>query len=187
MFANQYQFNDPKSFDAARGGLSKNGGIVQPEQGHIPITMRLVRFGGYSAYDKANGTQPGKDPRLGRWWLDEEHYKRIAEQALGYGVPIPWMVREMCAVLEEWSDMTILFSAFVTQPLACYYGWGAPASRNGKEEYDGRMAKDLRIVQYFIPGLDDPGLFKEALLPSPTQYIPASFSVMPYVPKNPVP
>jgi len=137
-----------------------NGGIVTPREGQLEIGTMLVRYG--------NGRG---DPAqaMGRWWMLERHFYRVSDEARGYDVSIPWMYREVTAVLLDWGTMTQQLVCRVRQPLLCYRGYGGEAFDPKDPRavmgiaFDGRMAEDLGIAQLFIPGLDKPEIYKRAL------------------------
>lgn len=154
LFRNQQAFRTDAVRLAARGGLAGNGGVFHPVDDRLIVGTRMVRY--------CSATVPPRGP--GRWWLLEKHYLMIEEQAKAYGVPTAALVREHCAVVSDWSDMTRRLTCVVKAQLRCYRGVGKPAFSRGTLEHDGLMAAELGIVQYFIPGLDDEALFRSAML-----------------------
>lgn len=181
-FANITTFNDMASYYDAQGGYSLNGGVKRPKEGTLGPGTRLVRFAGPGC----NSNAKPNTIRPGRWWLLERHYFQIANEARAYGVSIPWMVREQCAILCEWSNMTVRITAVTRKPLLCYRGRGAPVSNKGRLEYDARMADEMGIEQLFIPGLDKPSFCDTALETVSVEYISSQDSLMPFLPSNPV-
>jgi hypothetical protein len=162
LFKNQLAFNLDQSRLDARGGLKSDGGMINPVDARINPGARLVRY--------CIAEYPPKGP--GRWWLLEEHYNLIDQQARAYGVPTASLVREHCCVSTDWPGMTWRIVCEVTAPLRCYKGTSNRAFRGGKVHYDGKMGAELGVIQLYIPGLDDAALFRSAMKVISENYVP---------------
>jgi len=140
------------------GGL--NGGIIAPQRHLIPAGTTLVRFGG----------SPWRDARpfvpkvaSGEWWLDWPNYKTVEAYADKLGESVAYAVRHLCAVPDDWSDMSFLIQGTTRSPLLSYTGEGREAvTRSGT--IDPRSSGKPTLDQLFIPGLSSPDLRKKAIL-----------------------
>ncbi|QUL36533.1 hypothetical protein [Erythrobacter sp. JK5] len=140
------------------GGI--NGGIIGPKRLLIPAGTVLVRFGG----------SPWRDARpfvpkvaSGEWWLDWPNYRTVELYADKHGESIAYAVRHLCAVPDDWSDMSFLIQGVTRSPLLAYTGEGRAAVTNGGT-IDPRSPGKPRLFQLFIPGLSSPDLRKQAIL-----------------------
>jgi len=140
------------------GGL--NGGIIAPKRHLIPAGTTLVRFGG----------SPWRDARpfvpkvaSGEWWLDWPNYKVVEAYADKLGESVAYAVRHLCAVPDDWSDMSFLIQGTTRSPLLAYTGEGREAVTK-TSTIDPRSAGKPKLDQLFIPGLSSPDLRKRAIL-----------------------
>ncbi|MEM8725073.1 MAG: hypothetical protein AAGE86_06090 [Pseudomonadota bacterium] len=140
------------------GGL--NGGIVAPKRLLIPAGTTLVRFGG----------SPWRDARpfvpkvaSGEWWLDWPNYRTVERHADKLGESVAYAIRHLCAVPDDWSDMSFLIQGVTRSPLLAYTGEGRAAVTK-TATIDPRAAGKPRLDQLFIPGLSSPDLRKQAIL-----------------------
>lgn len=174
---NQEYFDRPETLQMAQGkqlgrlthfpdgdrysnGGGQNGGMRAPMPRLIPPSSLLVRFGG----------SPHRDARpfaaktaSGEWWLDEFRFKVLEAWANAKGESVTYAVRQLCAVPDEWSDMSYVVKARTRSPLMAYAGYGRPAV-SGKGTIDPRHDHRVDIEQLFIPGLASPDLRKAAIL-----------------------
>lgn len=173
---NQEYFDRPQTLQMARGvqlgrlthfpdgdrysnGGGQNGGMRAPKARLIPPSTVLIRFGG----------SPHRDARpfaskvaSGEWWLDEFRFKVLEAWANSKRESITFAVRQLCAVPDDWSDMSYVVKARTRSPLMAYAGYGRPAV-SGKSTIDPRRDHRVDIEQLFIPGLASPDLQKAAL------------------------
>ena len=174
---NREYFDRPQSLQLARGvqlgrmahlpggdGYTKdggqNGGMRAPKPKLIPPSTVLVRFGGSAHRDaRPFATKVAS----GEWWMDEFRFKVLEAWANAKGESVTYAVRQLCAVPDEWSDMSYMIKARTRSPLMAYAGYGRPAV-SGKSTIDPRKDHRVDIEQLFIPGLASPDLQKAALL-----------------------
>lgn len=140
------------------GGL--NGGIRNPQPRLIPPSTMLVRFGG-SAYRDARPF--ASKVAAGEWWLHDFQFSVLKAWADAKGESISYAVRQLCAVPDDWSDMSYVVKARTRSPLMAYAGYGRAATA-GKSRIDPRHDHRLDIEQLFIPGLASPDLRKAAII-----------------------
>ncbi len=140
------------------GGL--NGGIISPQRYLIPAGSLLVRFGG----------SPWRDARpfvpkvaSGEWWLDWANYQKVESYADKLGESVSYAVRHLCAVPDDWSDMSFLIQGNTRSPLLAYTGEGRAAVTKSAT-IDPRAPGKPKLDQLFIPGLSSPDLRKKAIL-----------------------
>jgi hypothetical protein len=173
----------------------RNGGMRAPKPRPIPPSTTLIRFGGFRDGASADRTQEQnedhrkRDPKerasgpqyfarqvgAGEWWLDEFRYNLITAWANAKGESIAYAVRQLCAVPEEWSDMSYLVKARTRSPLMAYAGYGRPAeTSNGG--IDPRHDARVDIEQLFIPGLAAPDLCKQAIFIFHDQFLDPGMS-----------
>ncbi|MEO1220915.1 MAG: hypothetical protein AAFY42_06135 [Pseudomonadota bacterium] len=140
------------------GGL--NGGIINPTKHLIPAGTTLVRFGG-SAWRSARPFVPAV--ASGAWWLDFPNYRTVERYADKLGEAVSFAVRHLCAVPDDWSDMSFLIQGITRSPLVAYKGEGRAAVTKAGT-IDPREVGKPKLEQLFIPGLQHPDLRKKAIL-----------------------
>lgn len=173
----------------------RNGGMRAPKPRPIPPATTLIRFGGFRDGASPNRTQEqnedhtkrdnkerGSGPQYfarqvaaGEWWLDEFRFNLITAWANARGESISYAVRRLCAVPEEWSDMSYLVKARTRSPLMAYAGYGRPAD-TGNGRIDPRHDTKIDIEQLFIPGLASPDLCKKAIFIFEDQFLASEMS-----------
>jgi len=197
-FVNQQWFDRPNSIVRARGDLGfeqrrnelpvtasdgavftpiASGGMISPQPYVVAVGSRLVRFGKGPLTPDAAG---------GDWWLEYDEYKKVERFADARGVSVPFMVRELCCVMPEWNDMTMVLQARVMQPLIAYRGLGAPVTARGKIVFDAKVGEELGVMQLLVPGLSVGDVRRDALFVTGYGFLPHEASTLGYVPKNPV-
>jgi hypothetical protein len=138
---------------------ASNGGIEQPKAIEIPSGTTLIRFANAPFVNIA---------AAGGWWLDFPNYKIVEQYADDSGKPVQAAMRELCAVPEEWSSMTLLIQAVTRSPLAAYAGKGKSAVAQNRvstvKTIDPLRYSRQQVIQYYIPGLQSPDLLKQALI-----------------------
>ncbi|MFL0357300.1 hypothetical protein ACI5KX_12575 [Erythrobacter sp. GH1-10] len=186
---NQEYFDRPETLQMARGKQlgrlthfpdgdrysnngGRNGGMRAPKPRLIAPSTLLVRFGG----------SPYRDARpfaakvaSGEWWLDDFRFKVLEAWANARGESITYAVRQLCAVPDEWSDMSYVVKARTRSPLMAYTGYGRPATA-GKTRIDPRHDHRVDIEQLFIPGLASPDLRKAAIIVYEDRFIDPGMS-----------
>lgn len=138
---------------------ASNGGIDKPQAVLIPAGTTLIRFANAPFVHHA---------AAGAWWLDFPNYKIVETYADETGKPVQAAMRELCAVPEEWSSMTLLIQAVTRSPLAAYTGRGKPAVAQNRvsavKTVDPLRYSRQQVMQLFIPGLQSPDLLKQAMI-----------------------
>jgi hypothetical protein len=170
MFANQAAFNDPKSRMQALGQNTKpemavvdsrlkplfymqTGGMIHPQRDEIKPGAILYRF--------ANAKDGVQRAMTGGWWVHAKEFATIESFAMQKRVSVSMAARILCCVPPEWSDMTLLVRARVSEPLLAYKGLGnnvntpapdnlAPVKMTAHNDIAAR-----RLHQLYIPGLYD--------------------------------
>lgn len=138
---------------------ASNGGIENPQELLIPPGTTLIRFANAPFVHHA---------AAGAWWLDFPNYKIVEGYADDTNKPVQAAMRELCAVPEEWSGMTLLIQAVTRSPLAAYTGRGKPAVAQNKvsaiKTIDPLRYSRQHVMQLYIPGLQSPDLLKQAMI-----------------------
>jgi hypothetical protein len=177
-FLNQQAFDDPRSFQAARGVdfrpanaitdakgrvlfHAQTGGMLAPQKRELQSGEILFRFGTRAAGVKAVAG--------GGWWLERTSFEKLFSFAQTWDLSIGVAMRLLCLVPPEWSDATLLVRARTCAPLLAWRGLAAPVVTPAKD--GGPMVRmpnpneiaERRLHQLFIPGLaalpsSNPGL-----------------------------
>ena len=153
-----------------------NGGIIDPREHKIKEGTTLIRFGGFpkmyqretASFVDGGAQYFGSQTASGEWWLDWENYKTIQDHADRTRESVTYVLRQMCAVPDEWSDMSFVIQAVSRSPLLAYKGHGRAANiRDKSGKLTGRINPTAvnapLIEQLFIPGLNSPDLLKRAI------------------------
>lgn len=138
------------------------GGIISPRERVISTGTTLVRFSGHPKWDGKISYGPqdfGMHAAAGAWWLDWSAYKAIEGYADKIGESVALAVRQVCAVPEEWSNMSYVVQATTRSPIGAWTGLG----RVGGDIDPLAPGKPL-IKQLYLPGMFEPDLNKAAVL-----------------------
>ena len=167
-FINYAAFNDPRSRQMAMGVdlrpskaitdpkgqvlvYAQTGGILNPSRYELHPGTIVFRFGTISA-----GVE---NVAKGGWWVENPEFEKLFAFAQKWDISIGMAMRSLCLVPPEWSGVTLLVRARVTDPLLAWRGLAnsvvTPATDAGPMV---RMAhqndnSERRLNQLFVPGL----------------------------------
>jgi hypothetical protein len=177
-FANQYEFNDPKSrMRAAGADLNPNRAIVDPrgqvlayaQTGGILGPLRFELERGAKMFRFGAAGRPARDVAAGGWWVEQSQFDKLLSFAQTYDVALGIAVRLLCLVPPEWSDLGLLVRARVVRPLLAWRGLAnsvviAPTAKNSavRLPHQNDIA-ERRLAQLYVPGLDSPAIASTAI------------------------
>jgi len=171
-FVNYAAFNDPSSRKMAMGVdlrtknafvdlkgrvliYAQTGGMLNPSRYELHPGTMVFRFGAESA--------GWENVAKGSWWVEKPEFEKLLAFAQEFDISIGMAVRSLCLVPPEWSALTLLVRARVTEPLLAWRGLAnsvvTPAADGGpmvrmphQNDISGR-----RLNQLFVPGLGQRG------------------------------
>jgi hypothetical protein len=113
-------------------------------------------------------------PRVGAdgpWWIEFEAFQQIKHFGLRNGYSLDYSARLHAAILYEWSEVTGVVRAKLTQPLQAWKGRGKQVESKGRDARDlpkmTPMQGFLEIYQLFLPGIGG----QDSLFPSAFQFL----------------
>ena len=183
-FINQAAFNDPRTRQMAMGvDLRPNKAITDP-QGRVLIYVQTGGMLNPSRYELNPGTivfrfgatsAGAENVAKGGWWVEKPEFEKLFAFAQKWNIAIGMAMRALCLVPPEWSDVTLLVRARVTDPLLA---WRGLANSVATPAAAGPMVtmphqndiSERRVNQLFVPGLaalpqTSPGLRVEQQYP----------------------
>ncbi|MEY8879007.1 MAG: hypothetical protein AB9M60_21030 [Leptothrix sp. (in: b-proteobacteria)] len=126
------------------GHARRNAGIIAPTDRSLGAGRWLYRFVGTIAFNTRR-----LDAVMGNWWLDEDVWLLLRQEALHHRTPLPMVAQNYLALPEEWGDRGRVVKARLTSSVMVWSGVGEVA-----QGIQGRHTpmQQNKAVQLFIPG-----------------------------------